>query len=53
MDPAVNMKKDKAVVTLRFIYLVYSRLHSIYTTSYGYKELLSHLYFANMLVEFL
>lgn len=53
MDSVFNMKNDKAVVTLHFIYLVYSRLHSIYTTNYVYKELLRHLYFANMLVEFL
>lgn len=53
MDSVVYMKNDKAVVTLHFIHLVYSRLHSIYTTSCGYKELLKHLYFASMLTEFL
>lgn len=34
----VYMKNDKAVVTLHFIHLVYSRLHSIYTTNCGYKK---------------
>lgn len=53
MDSVLYMKNDKAVVTLHFIHLVYSRLHSIYTTSYGYKELLKHFYFANKLMEFL
>lgn len=53
MDSVVYMKNDKTVVTLHFIHLVYWTLHSIYTTSYGYKELLKHLYFANMLTEFL
>lgn len=53
MDSVLYMKNHKAVATLHFIYLVYSRLHSIYTASYGYKELLKHLYFANMLSEFL
>lgn len=53
MHSVVYMRNDKAVVTHHFIYLVYWRLHSIYTTSYGHKELLKHLYFANMLTEFL
>lgn len=53
IDSVAYMKNDKAVVTLHFIHLVYSRLHSIYTTSCGYRELLKHLYFANMFTEFL
>lgn len=53
MNSVVYVKNDKAVVTLHFIHLVYLKLHSIYTTTYGYKELLKHLYFANMLRKFL
>lgn len=53
MDSVAYMKNDKAVVTLHFIHLVYSRLHSIHTSIYGYKELLKHLYFANTLRKFL
>jgi hypothetical protein len=53
MDSENYMKNDKTMVTLHFIQLVYSRLHSINTRSWGYEKLLKHLYFANTLIEFL